>query len=83
MKAKVASTLIVVTLIVGSLLLFNLGELTRGMDTATILFLGFFCVIVAFQTIPAATLFIVLVREIYQHVTKSKKEAGVDLGQGS
>ncbi len=81
MKTKVIGALIVVPIVVGTILLANLGDLSQGKEIMPTLFLCFFGVIVALQVVPAILLFKVLIREMLGRAPKAKEEAGADIGR--
>jgi len=82
MKAKLLSTLIIAPIVVGTVFLANMGELTQLKEVMPNLFICFFGLIIAVQAIPAIMLFVVLIREIVHKETRPKDEASADIGQG-
>lgn len=79
MKTKLLSTLIIAPIVVGTVLLANLGELTQLKEVMPNLFFCFFGLIIAVQAVPAIMLFVVLIREILHKAARSKDETGADI----
>lgn len=77
MKSKLANALIVVPILVGTIFLTCLAGLQASGKTISVLFLGFFGLIVVVQVIPALMLFGVLLKEMFHRVRGEDKEPGV------
>ena len=76
MKAKVAYSLIVGLILAGTIYLGTLAGIGRSSDAMSMLFLGFFALIIALQAVPAVLLFRYLMREICRRGPTEKEEAG-------
>ncbi len=82
MKTKIANSLIVGLVVVGTLFLGNLVEVGQGSAVMPTLFLCFFALIIALQVVPAMLLLRLLFKEIFRRTSKPK-EAAKGSGNGS
>ena len=83
MKMKVANSLIVGLVVVGTLFLGNLVEVGKGSEVMPTLFLCFFALIIALQVVPAMLLLRLLFKEIFRRTSKTKETAKARSGNGS
>ncbi len=69
MTAKIANSLIVGLVVIGTLFLSTMVQAAGSGNLMPVIFLGFFALIIAFQVVPALLLFGTLLKEIFRRVS--------------